>query len=75
MAETDFRELKSAILKAVSDQLDAVEGGSGAVGRLAATDLYSKNTPGDTYSKNTQRSRFGEVSLPAEVLSNLITRT
>lgn len=74
MADLDFREIKSAILKAISDQLEAIEGGSG-LARAAATDLYSKNTPGDTYSKNTQRSRLGEVSLPAEVLSNLITRS
>lgn len=71
-ANVDFREMKSAILKAIAEQLDALEAGGG---RLAATDLYSKNTPGDTYSKNTQRNRLGEVSLPAEVLTNLLGKT
>lgn len=71
-ANVDFREMKSAILKAIGEQLDAIEGSGG---RLAATDLYSKGSPGDTYSKNTQRNRLGEVSLPAEVLTNLFGKT
>jgi len=54
MAEIKISDIKSSLLKAIAEELDRLEAGS--IGRLAATDLYSKNTPGDTYSKNTQRA-------------------
>ena len=54
MPEIRISDIKSSLLKAIAEELERLE--ARATGRLANTDLYSKNTPGDTYSKNTQRA-------------------
>ena len=74
MAERNMAEIKSSLLKAISDHLDTLER-SGSVSASAARlprDLYSKNEPGDLYSKNT-RLTSGAVVLPADLIDRLDT--
>ncbi len=52
MPERDEASIRSSILQAIRKQLDAMET-EGTAELQKARDLYSKNTPGDSYSKNT----------------------
>ncbi len=52
MPERDEASIRSSILQAIRKQLDAMET-EGTAELQKARDLYSKNTSGDSYSKNT----------------------
>ena len=73
MAERNMAEIKSSLLKAISEHLDTLEQQSSAAAPTPARlprDLYSKNEPGDHYSKNT-RLMSGAVVLPADLMDRL----
>lgn len=52
MDEQSISNIKSSLLKAISDHLDSMERASvSAIRRPAASDLYTRTGPGDTYSR------------------------
>ena len=52
MAERDIEAIKSSLLKVISDHLDSLEDeGSLVARRPRAGDMYSRNDPGDLYSR------------------------
>lgn len=81
MAEQETRRVspavRSAILEAVQANLAQLDNISNIIkgvevpGGLAARDLYSKNDPGDLYSKNTAALEgLDLVSTPSEVAAS-----
>jgi hypothetical protein len=54
MAERKISDIKSSLLKAISEHLDSMEQ-AGSAGARAARDLYSRTGPGDNYSRTTPR--------------------
>ena len=53
------QQLKSSIIGSIRDSLGQLDEGAASL-KKADTDLYSKNTPGDGYAKNTQRTKLAE---------------
>jgi hypothetical protein len=52
MAERNMDEIKSSLLKVIADHLDSLEReGSLVAARPRSGDLYSRNDPGDLYSR------------------------
>jgi hypothetical protein len=52
------KELKSSIIGSIRDSLTQLDDSVSSSLKKADTDLYSKNTPGDGYAKNTQRTKL-----------------
>lgn len=73
----DAGDIRSTVLEAIKANIEQMQALAARVGgeglAQAATDLYGKNTPGDSYSKNTQRT-FDQnaIVLPAETISELL---
>ncbi len=68
MADPNMANLKSSLLRAISDHLDAVEStGLAAGARAQGRDLYSRNDPGDFYSRTTRLTALDIASMPGAV--------
>jgi len=65
MADPNMANIKSSLLKAISDHLDAIESsGLTAGARAQGRDLYSRNDPGDFYSRTTRLTALDISSNP-----------
>jgi hypothetical protein len=64
MADPNIASIKSSLLKAISDHMDTIEReGLTSGARAAGRDLYSRNDPGDFYSRTTRLTAL-DPSIP-----------
>ena len=65
MADQNISEMKSSLLKAISDHLDNLERTAAPSAARADRDLYSRTGPGDAYSRTTPRIAFKAADDPS----------